>query len=323
MNTFFIIFFALKVFTMQNYSKNTHQKFSISRQNFHILRKSHIFALEMENTKAEIVYSEDINDINAPRFTDWGVHLVCNDGDAMFLFNGKPVTIRKNDAAVINHPELVTHINASPDLRIRFIAAPFKFIYNLLPANHYGVVGHISLFENPVIPLSPEDAWRMNNDIEQLRLRSDDTHHLFYDELIGSLALTMIYDLFDFHAKLHGDAAPSERTANVVKRLLTLLESGRAKRHREVTYYAQELNVSPKYLSETVKRITGNSVLNLINKYAVPILIDFLNNSDLSLTQICEEMNFSSPSYFSRYTLRHLGMSPSEYRTAHSSSERR
>ena len=100
----------------------------------------------MRTNKAEIIYSEDINRINSPQFADWGVHLICNEGDAMFLFNSKPVIIRKNDAAVINHPELVTHINASEDLKIRFIAAPFKFLYNLLPANHYGVFGHISLF---------------------------------------------------------------------------------------------------------------------------------------------------------------------------------
>ena len=272
----------------------------------------------MKDSKAKIVYSEDINKINSPQFTDWGVHLICNEGDAMFLFNSKPFTIQKNDAAVINHPELVTHINASDDLKIRFIAAPFKFLYNLLPANHYGVVGHISLFENPVIPLNEEDALRFNNDIEQLRLRSADIHHLFYDELIGSLALTMIYDLFDFHAKLYGETSPTERTTNVVKRLLALLENGRAKRYREVSYYANELNVSPKYLSETVKRITGNSVMNLIDKYAVPVLIDFLKNSELTFTQISEEMNFSSLSYFSRYAQKHLGMSPTDYRVANS-----
>ena len=272
----------------------------------------------MKTNRAEIIYSEDINRINSPHFTDWGVHLICNEGDAMFLFNSKPVAIQKNDAAVINHPELVTHINASDDLKIRFIAAPFKFLYNLLPANHYGVVGHISLFENPVIPLSKEDARRFNNDIEQLRLRCADTHHLFYDELIGSLALTMIYDLFDFHAKLYGETTLTERTTNVVKRLLALLENGRAKRYREVAYYADELNVSPKYLSETVKRITGNSVMHLIDKYAVPVLIDFLKNSELSFTQISEEMNFSSLSYFSRYAQKHLGMSPTEYRLKNS-----
>ena len=270
----------------------------------------------MKDSKPQIIYSEDIMQINSPRFTDWGVHLICNEGDAMFLFNNKPVTIQRNDAAVINHPELVTHINASEDLKIRFIAAPFKFLYNLLPANHYGVKGHISLFENPVIPLNEKDVWRLNNDIEQLSIRSQDTNHLFYDELIGSLALTMIYDLFDFHAKINKETTPTERTTNVVKRLLALLENGRAKRYREVTYYANELNVSPKYLSETVKRITGNSVMSLIDKYAVPVLIEYLKNSDFTLTQISDEMNFSSLSYFSRYAKKHLGMSPTEYRLA-------
>ena len=58
--------------------------------------------------------------------------------------------------------------------------------------------------------------------------------------------------------------------------------------------------------------------MNLIDKYAVTVLIDFLKNSELSFTQISEEMNFSSLSYFSRYAQKHLGMSPTEYRVANS-----
>ena len=80
-----------------------------------------------------------------------------------------------------------------------------------------------------------------------------------------------------------------------------------------------EFTLFCKYLSETIKRLTGNSVMNLIDKYAVPILIDLLKNSELSLTQISHEMNFSSLSYFSRYAQKHLGMSPSKFRTVHSS----
>ena len=44
------------------------------------------------------------------------------------------------------------------------------------------------------------------------------------------------------------------------------------------------------------------------------LLAGNLNDERLSLTQIADLMNFTSLSYFSRYCMKHLGQSPSNYR---------
>ena len=81
-----------------------------------------------------------------------------------------------------------------------------------------------------------------------------------------------------------------------------------------MSYFAERLNVSPKYLSATFKRLTGHTISSYIDRFTVPILKELLDDERLSLTQIAEMMNFSSLSYFSRYCTKHLGQSPSEYR---------
>ena len=81
-----------------------------------------------------------------------------------------------------------------------------------------------------------------------------------------------------------------------------------------MSYFAERLNVSPKYLSATVKRVTGHSVSSFINRSTVSILKKKLNDERLSLTQIADQMNFNTLSYFSRYCQKHLGQSPSDYR---------
>ena len=93
-----------------------------------------------------------------------------------------------------------------------------------------------------------------------------------------------------------------------------LLSTGISRTEREVSYYAERLHVSPKYLSATVKRVTGHSVSSYINRATVPIIKKYLDDERLSLTQISELMHFTSLSYFSRYCSKHLGQSPSEYR---------
>ena len=271
-----------------------------------------------KKSAAEIIYSEEMAEIGSGRFTGWIIHLICLAGEGSFVHNGRKVCIRPNEVAVIAHPELVERVTAGPTMRAAFVAVSSRFIYHQLPANHYGIGGGISLFENPVIPLSEADARRFTADIRRIRERLGEQSHRFYDELLGSLLLTMVYDLFDFHAKLHDGVLATDRTAHLVRRLLSMLEAGRCKHFRKVAYYAGELNVTPKYLSETVKRNTGCSVSQLIDRHTVPMIASYLKNSGLSLTQIGEEMRFSSLSYFSRYVQKHLGMSPSEYRATHS-----
>lgn len=67
---------------------------------------------------------------------------------------------------------------------------------------------------------------------------------------------------------------------------------------------------------DTIKRITGKSASTHINRCAAAIIRDYLQTSTLSITQIVDEMNFSSVSYFSRYCTKHLGMSPAAYRVS-------
>ena len=264
--------------------------------------------------ESKVVYSECVDEIKSPRFADWGVHMLCKEGEVTFRYMDKDVTLKRNEAAVLSRPNLVTDLKKSADLQIEFVAAPFKFMHSLLPANHYGVNGCISLFDNPVIALSEKGAQKLHTDMQNIRERIEDTDHLFYEEMIGSVLLTMIFDLYYVHTKLFDKAAVSERSSSIVKRFIGMLEAGRTKHHREVSYYASMLHVTPKYLSEVVRRNTGRCVTYLIDQYTVPQIIDYLKNSDMSLTQISEEMNFNSLSYFSRYVTKHLGMNPRDYR---------
>ena len=151
-------------------------------------------------------------------------------------------------------------------------------------------------------------------DFHRLRDRMEDIHLQFYRELMGSLCQTMMYDIFEAHTRRDAADTHTDRTAYIVKQLMDLLGTGISRTEREVKYYADRLHVSPKYLSATIKRVTGLSVTSYINRHTVPILKKYLDDERLSLTQIAEMMNFSSLSYFSRYCTKHLGQSPSEYR---------
>ncbi|MBP5513576.1 MAG: AraC family transcriptional regulator [Bacteroidaceae bacterium] len=211
-------------------------------------------------------------------------------------------------------PNKVKNLAAHADMKVEWFAADYKFLQNLLPSNNYSNGGSISLNQDPVIKLTDEQAKHLLEDFHRLRNRMNDHDLQFYRELMGSLCLTMMYDIFEAHAQREATGSHTDRTAYIVKQLMALLATGISRTEREVNYYAKRLNVSPKYLSATIKRVTGHSVTSYIDRYTIPILKNYLNDERLSLTQIAEALNFTTLSYFSRYCTKHLGKSPSEYR---------
>ena len=264
--------------------------------------------------KVDFMYSTDFLAMNAPELSHTCMHLLCTAGEGSFVFNERCYHIVKNDLVVIPMPARVSNIAAHAEMQVEWFAADYKFLQNLLPSNNYSIGGSISLNQDPVIKLTDEQARHLLSDFHRLRDRMGDRHLLFYRELMGSLCLTMMYDIFEPHAQRDATDTHTDRTAYIVKQLMTLLSTGISRTERDVGYYAERLNVSPKYLSATIKRVTGHNVTSYIDRHTVPILKDYLNDERLSLTQIAELMNFASLSYFSRYCTKHLGKSPSEYR---------
>ena len=259
-------------------------------------------------------YSKNFSEANSEELRHTCMHLLCLAGEGSFVFNERCYHIVKNDLVVIPNPTKMKNLAAHDDLQVEWFAADYKFLQNLLPSNNYSIGGSISLNQDPVVPLTEEQATHILEDFRRLQGRMGDDNLQFYDELMGSLCLTLIYDIFEAHAQREATDSHTDRTAYIVKQLMALLSTGISCTERNVNYYAERLNVSPKYLSATIKRVTGHSVTSYIDRYTIPILKEYLEDERLSLTQIAYRMNFASLSYFSRYCTKHLGQSPSEYR---------
>ena len=93
-----------------------------------------------------------------------------------------------------------------------------------------------------------------------------------------------------------------------------MLENGIYRNNREVKYYADNLCVTPKYLSEVSKKVTGFAANYWINRYTILDISRQLRDKSLSFVRISDMFGFSSPAYFSRYVQNYLGVNPSEYR---------
>jgi len=86
------------------------------------------------------------------------------------------------------------------------------------------------------------------------------------------------------------------------------------RQERTVKKYADQLNVSAKYLTEVVKEYSGKNASEIINDLVILEAKFLLSRSQLSIGQIAEDLNFSDQSFFGKYFKRQTGVSPKVYR---------
>ncbi|KAF2082272.1 helix-turn-helix domain-containing protein [Flavobacterium sharifuzzamanii] len=83
---------------------------------------------------------------------------------------------------------------------------------------------------------------------------------------------------------------------------------------RSVQHYADELNVSRKYLSEVIKKFSGKTASDWINEMVILEAKVLLQNKNMSINQISDMLHFSDQSVFGRFFKNYEGISPLEYR---------
>lgn len=81
-----------------------------------------------------------------------------------------------------------------------------------------------------------------------------------------------------------------------------------------VNYCGKELNLSPNYLSDLLKKETGKSAQEHIHLFIIDKAKDRLLNSTSSITEIGYELGFGYPQHFSSLFKSKTGFSPREYR---------
>ena len=81
-----------------------------------------------------------------------------------------------------------------------------------------------------------------------------------------------------------------------------------------VQFLASKLNVTPNYLSDTIKHHSGKSALTVIHDFVIEEAKNKLKNSNDTVSEISYQLGFEYPNYFSRLFKKKVNKTPSEYR---------
>ena len=269
----------------------------------------------MRNTKFDgIIFADTWQEFNTLRYAGRVLHILCRKGNMGFSFQDTHYNISSGDYVILPNATLASDFSASDDFQGIMMNLSEAFVTSIAIRSNYGIIGHMSLLRNPVIKLSGHDFRICEAALQYLRMRMEDETHLFREELLGSLLTAHILDLYDIHARSRKELQVSERITSLLRNFIELLYEGEYIRNRDLEFYASRLCITPHYLSEICKKVSGKPATYWIDRFTMQEITRLLRQKELPLTEIVDRMNFSSVSYLSRYVKKRINLPPSEYR---------
>lgn len=262
----------------------------------------------------DVIIEESLDGVGSGCYEEYLAHALCLGGSCSFIFNGQRFELHEGDLMIVRKGKLLDDIWPSDDFSVRTLYVTATFIELCTPQTNYGMKGQLSLFLNPVMSLDAGQRFVCERDFRWIAYRLNQTDHTFYREMLINAVQSAILDFFDFHSVINNESAVSTQNVSLMNRFLDMLENGDYRHNREVTYYADALFVTSKYLSEISKKVSGYPANYWINRYTSLDIARLLRDKSLTFVQISDMFNFSSPAYFSRYVQRTLGLNPTQYR---------
>ena len=238
---------------------------------------------------------------------------LCMEGNARYVVDTKEHVMRKNDVIILNNGQVIGNYMLSPDCKGVAIMTSNDFFAEIIKEVHEMSQLFLFAYSHPVFNLKPEKAEVFISYFNIIRSKVDDLEHCFRRELAMSLLKAMIYDIGN---EIHQNQmnSPKRTRADAIFNDFINLVKNNFRHERRVSWYGQQLCITPKYLSETVKLVSHKTPNEWIDYYVTLEIRVLLRNSTMSIKEISQHLNFPNQSFLGKYFKEHVGMSPSNYR---------
>lgn len=222
---------------------------------------------------------------------------LCKHGKAQYSIDTREQTVKPGDLLFISERHIVDNYMASPDFECLCIMVSTEFYHGFI--QNVKNVSSLLLFSmnNPVVSLTPREIQVYGNYYQTIREKMSDREHHYRTDLVKALLLAMFYDMSNVIWRVEQQGAKSQTRADVIfANFIRLLEQ-HFRQERRVSWYAEQLCITPKYLSEIVKQVSKRTPNEWIDNYVILEIRVLLKNSTKSIKEIAEELQFPNQSF--------------------------
>ena len=237
----------------------------------------------------------------------------CHSGEARIEIDLLEYDITPNTQIIFLPNSIINYSYASPDLSISYITFSNAFFQEatvrLDPSFFH------FLKENPVVTLPVERTRTINGLIIALEDLYKDKENCFRLQILRNYIQSFLLDIYDKTHRIFEQNRPEgiSRQEELFKRFIQLIHK-HCLNQREVSFYAQKMFITPRYLSAITQVVAGETAKNIIDKHVILEIKVLLESTDLSIQEIANRLQFPDQSFFGRYFKKHTSISPQYYR---------
>lgn len=241
-------------------------------------------------------------------------YVMVTEGRLSLDLNGMNYQLDKNSSLFVDRKMVVDNVKHTERFSCLICAMSTDVGFGFFNKSLLQSIMHI--MANPVIKLGQDEVDLMLKYYELLAFKMDHPEMNFGRETVRDIIRCFAYDLLS-NINKHMNQDGSEdmlRQGDRVFRKFMLLLAENSNMNRSVKSYADELCVSPKYLTSVCRKHSDYTASELIATSVISRIKQLLLYSDLSIKEVAAEMGFDNLSFFGKYVKKHLGLSPNNYR---------
>ena len=265
----------------------------------------------------DLLLIDDIEKVplpNEPRRMKCILLGICLHGKAQYSVDTEEYLVTPGDVIIINEGTVTDNYMLSPDCKGMGILISIDFFRETIKGMHE--LSQLFLFSrtHPVFNLTQDEISLIKAYFKAIKFKVDDKNHHFRSDVVRSLMMSMIYDISNgiYRIQQANDRRQSRAEA-IFTSFIKLVETN-FRHERRVGWYGEQLCITPKYLSETVKQVSKRTPNEWIDNYVILEARVMLRNTNMSIKEIAQELHFPNQSFLGKFFKEHVGMSPSEYR---------
>lgn len=251
---------------------------------------------------------------NEYRHMQCALVVLCVRGQGQYTVGTISNTVKPNDVIIVGQGQVLGDIRFDDDFEAEIMFISPDFLQDAIRETND--VTNLFLFsrQNPVVSMSTEEVMMFKEYIAFLKMKMSDTTHTYRRQVAGCILGSMIYELcnaikrYSIQASRH-----SNKSQAVFEKFIKLVEAN-FRTERRVGWYSEQLDMSPKTLLETVKRVSKRTPNEWLDVYTTLEIRLLLRHTSKPIKEIAEELNFGSQSSLGKFFREHVGISPSAYR---------
>ncbi|MEG1621809.1 MAG: helix-turn-helix domain-containing protein [Alistipes sp.] len=242
-----------------------------------------------------------------------GAILVCVKGHANATINLHSSLVTTDTIMLLIPGSILMLADASDDFKIAF----FAFSDNLFAEASFRLEPSFFhfLIENPVCVRSEKSSQGVHSWLKATSYVYMDRENIFRKTIMKNRLQNILLEMYDKikHNMSNQLDEGTGRQKELFHKFISLVNAN-CLTQRQVSFYADKLCITTRYLSTIVRNVTHISPKDVIDRQIMLEIKLLLHSTDLSIQEIAYKLHFSDQSYFGRYFKKHMHKSPTDYR---------